>query len=61
MGEGFYQVAESVRDPETLARELRPLKMINDNYPKYLLTLDEDDRMDYDGIIGEYVLEWMMK
>lgn len=57
----YYQVAESVRDPETLARELRPLKMINDNYPKYLLTLDEDDRMDYDGIIGEYVLEWLIK
>lgn len=59
-GFNYYQVAESVRDTETLARELRPLKLINDNYPKYLLTLDEDDPMDYDGIVGEYVLDWLM-
>lgn len=37
----YYQVSASVLDPAVLERELRPLEKINDNYPKYLLTLDE--------------------
>jgi len=46
----YYQVSASVRDEGALARELRPLKKITDNYPKYILTLDEDPDADYDGI-----------
>lgn len=45
----YIQVALSVRDNETLKRELKPLQSINDNYPKYLITLDYDNN-DYDGI-----------
>lgn len=37
----YYQVSASVLDPAVLERELRPLEKIKDNYPKYLLTLDE--------------------
>lgn len=46
----YYQVAATVRDEATLARELRPLQKIADHYPKYILTLDEDPEADYDGI-----------
>lgn len=46
----YYQVSASVRDEGALTRELRPLKKITDNYPKYILTLDEDPDADYDGI-----------
>lgn len=46
----YYQVAASVRDETTLARELRPLQKIADHYPKYILTLDDDLEADYDGI-----------
>lgn len=45
----YIQVALSVRDEKTLERELNPLKNINDNYPKYIITLDYDN-VDYDGI-----------
>ena len=45
----YIQVALSVRDEKTLERELTPLKNINDNYPKYIITLDYDN-VDYDGI-----------
>jgi predicted AAA+ superfamily ATPase len=38
----YYQVAATVRNIETLDRELAPLKRINDQYPKYILTLDDD-------------------
>lgn len=37
----YYQVSASVLDPQVLERELAPLEKIKDNYPKYLLTLDE--------------------
>lgn len=47
----YYQVAQTTLDEKVLSRELLPLKQINDNYPKYLLTLDEVfGEMDYDGI-----------
>ena len=42
MGNMYYQVAATVRDNAVLERELAPLKAIRDNYPKTLLTLDED-------------------
>lgn len=45
----YIQVALSVRDESTLKRELKPLKNIKDNYPKYLITLDYDTN-DFDGI-----------
>ena len=46
----YYQVALSVRDEATLARELKPLRLIRDNHPKFLLTLDRDPPADFDGI-----------
>ena len=45
----YIQVALSVRDEDTLKRELTSLKNIKDNYPKYLITLDYD-KNDFDGI-----------
>ncbi len=46
----YWQVAASVRDEATLARELRPLRELRDNYPKWLVTLDDDPPMDHEGI-----------
>ena len=46
----YYQVALTVRDEATLARELKPLELIDDNHPKILLTLDRDPPADFDGI-----------
>ena len=37
----YYQVAATTLEESTLERELAPLRKIQDNYPKYLLTLDE--------------------
>lgn len=56
----YIQVAASVRDTQTLDRELAPLKKINDHYPKLLLTLDDDPPGDYDGIIRSNALDWLM-
>lgn len=56
----YYQVAATVRDEATLKRELSSLQQINDQYPKYLLTLDEDPTADYNGIKRINVLRWLM-
>lgn len=56
----YYQVAATVRDSETLERELRVLQKINDNYPKTILTLDEDPEADYEGISKINALEWLI-
>lgn len=60
-GNTYIQVAATVRDEQTLERELRPLKAIKDNYPKMILTLDDDPQGDYDGIIRKNALEWLME
>lgn len=57
----YYQVSLSVRDETTMQRELAPLKSISDNFPKYLLTLDNDPVQFHDGIKQEYVLDWLME
>lgn len=58
-GNTYIQVSASVRDENTLARELKPLKAVRDNYPKILLTLDDDPDGDYDGIIRKNALDWL--
>ena len=57
----YIQVAASVRDERTLQRELAPLKKITDNYPKLILTLDEDPEADYEGIRRRNALQWLME
>lgn len=56
----YYQVAATVRDETTLKRELASLQQINDQYPKYILTLDEDPTADYNGIKRINALRWLM-
>lgn len=55
----YYQVAATVRDDNTLRRELASLQKIKDHYPKFILTLDEDPVADYDGIRRLNALNWL--
>lgn len=55
----YYQVSLSVRDEATMKRELAPLQSISDNYPKYLLTLDNDPVVMHNGIKQQYALDWL--
>lgn len=56
----YYQVSLSVRDENTMKRELAPLQAVSDYYPKYLLTLDNDPEVLHDGIRQLYVLDWLV-
>lgn len=60
LGEEYYQVAYTVLDEATLARELAPLNSINDHNPKYLLTMDFVPPVLHNGIRQINVLEWLM-
>lgn len=59
-GMTYYQVSASVRDAQTLKRELASLQSINDHYAKVLLTLDEDPEMSYNGIRQINALDWLL-
>lgn len=56
----YFQVSATVRDAKTLERELTPLQNINDHYPKFILTLDEDPEVDYNGIRKVNALDWLL-
>ena len=56
----YYQVAETVRGKETLARELAPLNAIKDHNPKHLLTRDYEPMKSHNGIRQLNVLEWLL-
>jgi predicted AAA+ superfamily ATPase len=57
----YYQVAQTTLEDAVLQRELAPLKKIKDNFPKYLLTLDElFGEMNYEGIQKKNAIKWML-
>lgn len=57
----YYQVSLTVRDTATLERELLPLRLQRDHYPKYLITLDDDPPASYDGIQRINVIDWLLQ
>lgn len=56
----YIQVTESMQSPETRERELRPLRMIPDNYEKIILSMDRSYITSYDGIKSLYLLDWLL-
>lgn len=58
----YYQISATTLNPDTLARELAPLQSVQDNYPKYLLTLDElFGEANYDGIQKKNLIKWLLE
>ena len=59
-GQGeYYQASASVLDPHTFDREITPLKQIQDNYPKAILTLDELSQEE-DGIRQINIVDFLL-
>ena len=56
----YFQVTESMLSPETRKRELRPLRMIRDNYEKIVLSMDRSCINSYDGIKSLYLIDWLL-
>ncbi len=56
----YIQVSYILASPETIEREFGVYKGINDNYPKYVLSLDEFD-MSRDGIIHKNIRDFLLE
>ena len=58
----YFQVSATVGDESTLKRELEPLKKIQDNHPKILLTLDEIGAgTNHEGIRQLNIIDWLLE
>ena len=57
----YIQVTESMQSPETRERELRPLRMIPDNYEKIVLSMDRSFINSYDGIKSVNLIDWLLR
>ena len=56
----YYQVSASILDETTRKRELAAFTSIKDNYPKYLLTLDDFDFGSLGGIHHKNIIDWLL-
>lgn len=56
----YYQVALNVLDQQILARELASLEAIDDNYPKFLLSMDYGSG-ENNGIKRLNVFDWLLQ
>ena len=57
----YFQVSASVMDETTLKRELAPLELIQDHFPKVLLTLDTiGSNTTHNGIKQINLIEWLL-
>lgn len=57
----YFQVTASMVEESTFNREIRPLKQIQDNYEKIILTLDRFTLGNYDGIKVISVIDWLLE
>lgn len=56
----YIQVTYLLASPETIEREFSPLKSIKDNYPKYVLSMDNLEKYNIDGIVREKIIEFLL-
>ncbi|MBQ1195909.1 MAG: ATP-binding protein [Clostridia bacterium] len=57
----YYQVTASMLEESTFNREMAPLRNINDNYPKTIITLDRFTLGNYDGIEVVNAIDWLLR
>ena len=59
-GTEYFQVCETMRGQETRERELASLQAVSDHNPKYILCMDDEPVIDYDGIKQIYAIDWLL-
>lgn len=55
----YYQVTWSISDPKTAEREIQPLKYIDDNYPKHIISTDIITA-EIEGIEHINIVDWLL-
>ena len=56
----YIQVAYILADDSVVEREFGAFKTIEDNFPKYVLTMDKFD-FSQDGIIHKNIIDWLLE
>ena len=56
----YIQVAYKLESEQTVQREFSPLKAIADNYPKYVITMDDFCQENIDGILHQHIGEFLL-
>ncbi len=56
----YYQVAYLLANNDVIEREFGAFKVIDDNYPKYVLSLDKTD-FSRNGIIHKNIIDWLLE
>lgn len=56
----YFQVTASMVEETTFEREMAPLKAVNDNYPKIIITLDHYTPGNYEGIQVVNAIDWLL-
>ena len=57
----YIQVTETMMGEEVRERELRPLRLINDNYEKIVLSMDKSYIKSYDGIKAINIIDFLLE
>lgn len=57
----YIQVTYLLASTETVEREFSPLKKIEDNYPKYVLSMDSLGEYNIDGIIRKRIIDFLLE
>ncbi len=56
----YFQVAYLLTDEKVIEREFGAFKEINDNFPKYVLSLDKTN-FSKDGVIHKNIIDWLLE
>lgn len=56
----YYQVAYLLANDDVIEREFGAFKSIDDNYPRYVLSLDKMD-FSRNGIIHKNIIDWLLE
>ena len=57
----YYQVCATMIDENVFNREITPLKLIDDNYKKIIITNDSVGLGDYGGIKVVNIVDWLLQ
>lgn len=56
----YVQVAYKMTEQSTMERAYKPLLKINDNYPKYIITMDQSFKETYKGIEHRHIADFLI-